>query len=522
MTDLNEYLEETIDDIGGFGLFQWILVILIFGSKITDNWSTLMMTFGGAVPNWICNLTTLDGLEINEYNISDLEFCELTTSNSSVKCNSRLFEPEMSTVVSEWDLVCERSWIPSTITSLQMGGVIAGGFISGQMADTIGRKLTYASALSALLVFNTAAAFSTSWQMLAALRFFIGMGCGFVSSVNFTFVLEFTTRQSRSLLRFLPCREVFGILYACLCWWLHDWRYIQIGTATLVVPFLLLIIWFVPESFRWLVTHWKIQKAYEVIKRIAKVNDKKSPEYEKFHAEVIQVEDLVSEEKKYSILDIIDNPRLLKFTLLLMVAWFSCGYGAYGIFFGVGQLAGNIYINLILLNVVGFVQVTGWYFANCIGRKWTTSMFFVIGGCSGVIVGILRTLDINNKETFVTIFALISKSCVTTGWMSLMLLTAELYPTVVRSIGSGLHNATGGIGTMVAPMVIYASQKIPGLLYMVFAGLMFLSAFFVILLPETNNQALEDTIDVDSKNSVSKKIKSVFNKSERNGYGSLN
>ena len=70
--------------------------------------------------------------------------------------------------------------------------------------------------------------------------------------------------------------------------------------------------------------------------------------------------------------------------------------------------------------------------------------------------------------------------------------------------------------------VTFQSQKIPGLLYMVFAGLMFLSAFFVILLPETNNQALEDTIDVDSKNSVSKKIKSVFIKPERKGYGSLN
>ena len=57
---------------------------------------------------------------------------------------------------------------------------------------------------------------------------------------------------------------------------------------------------------------------------------------------------------------------------------------------------------------------------------------------------------------------------------------------------------------------------------MVFAVLMFLSAFFVILLPETNNQALEDTIDVDSNNSVSKKIKSVFIKPERKGYGSLN
>ena len=51
------------------------------------------------------------------------------------------------------------------------------------------------------------------------------------------------------------------------------------------------------------------------------MNNKKPPEYEKFHAEVIQVEDLVSEGKKYSFLDILDNPRLLKFTLLLMVAW---------------------------------------------------------------------------------------------------------------------------------------------------------------------------------------------------------
>ncbi|XP_071151538.1 organic anion transporter 3-like isoform X2 [Mytilus edulis] len=158
-----------------------------------------------------------------------------------------------------------------------------------------------------------------------------------------------------------------------------------------------------------------------------------------------------------------------------------------------------------------------WLFGN---RCWNiTNIRSRFRLCSSIFILIT---DIKDKAAFVTVFALISKSCVTTGWMSLMLLTAELYPTVVRNIGSGIHNATGGIGTMVAPMVIFASEKIPGLLYMVFAVLMFLSAFFVIFLPETNNQALEDTIDVDSNNSVSKKIKSVFIKPERKGYGSLN
>ncbi|XP_052087908.1 organic anion transporter 3-like [Mytilus californianus] len=376
----------------------------------------------------------------------------------------------MNTVVSEWDLVCDKSWVPSTITTLQMGGLITGGFVSGHVADAIGRKRTYVCALFAIISLNTAAAFSSTWEMFAVFRFFIGFWSGFTTSLNFTFVIEFTPRQSRSMLRFLPCRELFGMLYACLCWWLHDWRYIQIGIALTVFPYFLGIIWFVPESFRWLVTHWKIQKAYDVIKTIASMNNKKPPEYDNFHAEVIQVEDLVSEEKKYSILDILDNPRLLKITLLLMVAWFSGGYGTYGIFFGVQQLEGNIYINLILLNAIGLFQVTGWYFAN-----WK-------------ICAIALLKD--------TIFC--------------------------RNIGSGLLNATSGIGIMVAPIVNFASQKIPGLLYLMFAGLMFLSAFLVILLPETNNKALQDTIDFDPNNSISKKIKDFFNKTVQKGYEYLN
>ncbi|XP_063404241.1 organic anion transporter 3-like [Mytilus trossulus] len=337
-----------------------------------------------------------------------------------------------------------------------MGGLITGGFVSGHVADAFGRKSTYVCALLAIILLNAAAAFSPTWEMFAVLRFFIGFASGFTTSLNFTFVIEFTPRQSRSMLRFLPCRELFGMLYACLCWWLHDWRYIQIGIALAVFPLFLGIIWFVPESFRWLVTHWKIRKAYDVIKTIASMNNKQPPEFDKFHEEVIQVKDLVSEEKKYSVLDLLDNPRLLKITLLLMVAWFSGGYGTYGIFFGVQQLGGNIYLKLILLNAIGLFQLTGWYFANCIGRRWTTSMFYIIGGCSGIIVGILQALELENKETFITIFALPSKAFVTAGWVSVMLITAEIYPTVVRNIGSGLLNATSGIGIMVAPIVNFA------------------------------------------------------------------
>jgi hypothetical protein len=41
--DLSEYLEKVIDDIGGLGRFQWMLIIIVLGSKATMAWSMLMM-----------------------------------------------------------------------------------------------------------------------------------------------------------------------------------------------------------------------------------------------------------------------------------------------------------------------------------------------------------------------------------------------------------------------------------------------------------------------------------------------
>ena len=139
----------------------------------------------------------------------------------------------------QWGLVCDNDWITSTITTIQMGGLFFGGFVSGQIADIFGRKFTYFFSLLLLLLANGAAVFSTSWEMFATFRFFIGVGCGFYLTVYFTFLIEFTPKQYRSMLISLPFWPVFTIIYACLCWWLHHWMYVQIAIAASSLPFLL-------------------------------------------------------------------------------------------------------------------------------------------------------------------------------------------------------------------------------------------------------------------------------------------
>jgi OCT family organic cation transporter-like MFS transporter 4/5 len=55
-----------------------------------------------------------------------------------------------------------------------------------------------------LVLFNLIAAFSTSWKMFAAIRFFIGIACGCYLSVFFILMAEFMPKKYRSLVMAIP------------------------------------------------------------------------------------------------------------------------------------------------------------------------------------------------------------------------------------------------------------------------------------------------------------------------------
>jgi len=92
----------------------------------------------------------------------------------------------------QFSLVCDRAWIPSTITSLQMAGIFVGNVACGQVADLIGRKKPFFLAILSLVFLNVVSAFATSWIMFAALRFFLGIAMGFQITVMYNLAAEFT------------------------------------------------------------------------------------------------------------------------------------------------------------------------------------------------------------------------------------------------------------------------------------------------------------------------------------------
>ena len=74
----------------------------------------------------------------------------------------------------------------------------------------------------------------------------------------------------------------------------------------------------IPESFRWLVANDKVDQAEEVIKKIATMNRNPVPDTTKLkHIAASTRNDGV----KYTYLDILKNPDLLKKTIFLAVGW---------------------------------------------------------------------------------------------------------------------------------------------------------------------------------------------------------
>ncbi|VDI60528.1 MFS transporter, OCT family, solute carrier family 22 (organic cation transporter), member 4/5 [Mytilus galloprovincialis] len=312
---VTDFLEDTLKKCGGLGRFQWMIIASVLGGKVSVTWSMLMMSFGGAIPNWSCQWGNQSSFTVDIHGTDNT--CSAPSNYSDLICVRKTFDPSLHTGVSEWDLVCDRDWITQTITTIQMGGLLFGGLVAGQIADMFGRKPTYFLSMLMLFVFNLVAAFSTSWKMFAVLRFLIGIGCGFYLTVFFTFTIEFISGKYRPMLIAIPSWPIYAAAFGGMVCLIHDWMYLHIATAVATLPWLFTW-WIIPESFRWLVANYKVDRAKKIIERMARINKKPVPDLSKID---FLSKSISNDGKKYTIGDVLKNRDLLKKTVLLGVGW---------------------------------------------------------------------------------------------------------------------------------------------------------------------------------------------------------
>ena len=135
--------------------------------------------------------------------------------------------------------MCSKKSVSTNIITIQMGGVLVGGLVVGQFADFFGRKPALFLSVFLTTVTNLVAYFSVSWEMFAGLRFLMGIACGMLLTVYVVWMYEFLYASKRALVSGLPSWTLFAVIFAFVCWILHNWKYLHIACAVSAGPLLL-------------------------------------------------------------------------------------------------------------------------------------------------------------------------------------------------------------------------------------------------------------------------------------------
>ncbi|XP_040006979.1 solute carrier family 22 member 5-like [Xiphias gladius] len=396
----------------------------------------------------------------------------------------------ISTITSEWDLVCDNRWKTPLTSSVFFCGYLTGSFISGQLSDRYGRKIVLFVTIAVQALFTFIQVFSQSWSMFCAVFFVVGMGQ--ISNFMAAFVLgtEILGPRVRTIFSTMGVSVFFAagyMLLPLLAFFIRDWRMLLLGIAMpgfLCVP----LWWFIPESPRWLLSQGRVKEA-EAIIRVAAKRNKIEPMPVIFS--LLQKERQSQKQTAHNICDLLNSRNIRWISVTLWLVWNTVAIAYFALSLNTVNLHGNAYFNCFLSAVVEIPAYTlSWVLFRWCPRRLSIFSTLFMGG---LVLLFIQLIPANLISLAITL-EMIGKFVVTTAFAIVYAYTAELYPTVLRNTAIGTCSMASRIGTIIAPYFIYLRSYSISLPNTLLGSLTALSGLLSLLLPESYGMPLPDTI----------------------------
>ncbi|XP_077596566.1 solute carrier family 22 member 6 isoform X3 [Stigmatopora nigra] len=526
---------ELLDQMGGFGRYQWLHVTLISFPGLLMASQNLLNNFVSGTPGHRCSLSANHSFwnvtreAEGEYALkafippdpsgTRLDRCRryVTPQWQMLKANGSdnaseartescvdgwTFERSefIATTVSEWDLVCSLRPLKQMIQTVYMGGVLAGAVIYGGLSDRFGRRSILIWSYLQLGVLGTCCAFSQSYWVYCAFRFLSGMAVSGIILNSVSLKVEWIPTKTRTLVGTLTSFYfTFGqMLLAGLAYWLRDWRKLHVAVCAPHILFFAYSWWFA-ESARWLLLRRRPGEALKTLRRVARINGKAhvsdglTPEVLRSHMS----KELETDQQSLTAYDLLRTPGMRRISVCLIAVWFSTSFAYYGLAMDLQKFGVSIYVMQLIFGAVDIpAKVAALGMLSFLGRRVSQAVCLL---ASALII--FSNIFVPAEQQVVrTTLACLGKAFTSASFTTVYLYTGELYPTVIRQTGMGLASTMARVGSMAAPAVLILDEVFPALPSVVYGGAAVLASGFACFLPETLNVPLPDTVqDVEDR-----------------------
>jgi len=346
--------------------------------------------------------------------------------------------------------------------SCALAGCLIGAVLSGWLSDRLGRKKLLILAAGLFVAASLGTGNADSFNVFVLFRILGGVGIGLASNLSPMYIAEITPGKVRG--RFVSINQltiVIGILAAQLINWRiaqpvpmgatssdimvswngqTGWRW-MFYACTVPAGLFFILMWFVPESPRWLAQNVaNHSKARKILAKIGG-NDYAVSEF-------AYIEQTISETKGKTKLKFLKQPGISKLLFLgIVLAVFQqwCGINvifnyAQEIFTNAGYSVSDIMFNIVITGCVNLIfTFIGMFTVDKLGRR--ALMLLGAGGLAGIyaILGTMYLFHIQGLPLLIMVVSAIACYAMSLAPVTWVVLS-EIFPNRMR--GTAMSIAT--------------------------------------------------------------------------------
>jgi hypothetical protein len=295
---------------------------------------------------------------------------------------------------------------------------------------------------------------------------------------------------------------IAGMAYLCRHWLLLKW------VMSLYILALVPYLFFVPESPHWLLTKHRYTELEELLRRIARCNQRSESKWLPFYQYIIENHRKQKDRNQKNKIKLSSFAKIRRFlthipTMSKLFISAFLGFVTLLLYFKISYSLGAMdeidpYLNII---IGAIVEALAYITPSLLMIRYGRKTIFIVFLALTIICLVLTPLTFHHNRFTIIFIAQLGKFAISGATCVTYIFVPELFPTTIRGTGMGFFVLFSRLGSTIAPMIdasISHNLSLVTNMYYFYAILTVVCVLLTLLLPETRNVPLADKIDYNT------------------------